>query len=96
MNNFFSCSNPFYPSGYKPSPEPIGPVAGRTTWIAGIAAAGALILLLVVFLVFFIVRHRRLQRSFMSFANSHYDPRSGTATFSNDDDNDLGKNVWKE
>ncbi|XP_033641107.1 sortilin-related receptor-like isoform X1 [Asterias rubens] len=76
--------------GYKPGPEPIGPVAGRTTWIAGIAAAGALILLLVVFLVFFIVRHRRLQRSFMSFANSHYDPRSGTATFSNDDDNDLG------
>ncbi len=85
-----ACVTTMFDGGYKPSPAPHGPPTGQSTWIAGIGAAGALILLLVVFLVFFIVRHRRLQRSFMSFANSHYDPRSGTATFSNDDDNDLG------
>ena len=34
----------------------------------------------------YIVRHRRLQRSFLSFANSHYDTRSGTTTFSAGDE----------
>lgn len=40
-------------------------------------------------LAYFILRHRRLQRSFSSFANSHYDTRSGAATFSGGDG--LGK-----
>lgn len=30
---------------------------------------------------FMVVRHRRLQRSFVSFANTHYDTRSGATTF---------------
>lgn len=38
-----------------------------------------LVLLLVVALAFVVIRHRQLQRSFMSF-NSHYDTRSETAT----------------
>jgi hypothetical protein len=29
----------------------------------------------------YIYRHQRLQHSFVSFANSHYDTRSGAATF---------------
>lgn len=41
-----------------------------------------IVVALVVVLAVFIVRHHRLQRSFLSFANSHYDTRSGTTTFS--------------
>lgn len=39
-------------------------------------------------LVVFIVRHKRLQRSFLAFANSHYNIQSGTTTFSDELDGD--------
>ncbi|KAG8226274.1 hypothetical protein J437_LFUL004831 [Ladona fulva] len=43
------------------------------------------VLALTATLAFLVYRHRRLQRSFVSFANSHYDTRSGAATFSGGD-----------
>ncbi|XP_014669939.1 PREDICTED: sortilin-related receptor-like isoform X2 [Priapulus caudatus] len=45
---------------------------------------GVVIALLVVGMVIFWMKHRRLRRSFLAFANSHYDTRSGTTTFSTD------------
>lgn len=32
-------------------------------------------------LAYFVIRHRNLQNSFVQFANSRYDTRSGSATF---------------
>ena len=74
----------------KPTPQPHS--KPQSAALYGSIAAGVIILVLVVILVYFVVRHRRLQQSFMSFANSHYDTRSGTATFANTDDDggDLG------
>ena len=45
---------------------------------------GFVVMLLSAGLVVFIVRHKRLQRSFLAFANSHYNIQSGTTTFSED------------
>ncbi|BET01296.1 Low-density lipoprotein receptor repeat class B [Nesidiocoris tenuis] len=61
------------------------------TRVIGIFVPVLLVMMLVggAFVVF-IVRHRRLQNSFTSFANSHYSTRSGNATFTADglDDED--------
>lgn len=78
-------------------PQPPGPPSANkgsvTAWvIVGIAGVVILVLLLVVALAYFVIRHQQLQRSFMSFANSHYDTRSGTATFNPEENTtDLGK-----
>lgn len=77
-------------------PQPPGPPSANkgsvTAWvIVGIAGVVILVLLLVVALAYFVIRHQQLQRSFMSFANSHYDTRSGTATFNPEENTtDLG------
>ncbi|XP_067129295.1 sortilin-related receptor-like [Centruroides vittatus] len=46
------------------------------------------ITVLIAAVVFFAVRHHRLQRSFLSFANSHYDAHAVSATFSNNEELD--------
>ena len=42
--------------------------------------------ILTVALMIYVLRHKRLQRSFLSYASSHYDTRSGTARFSTSDE----------
>ncbi|XP_064463783.1 sortilin-related receptor-like [Ornithodoros turicata] len=50
--------------------------------MAGVVAGAVFIIItLAAVVAFLVVRHRRLQRSFVSFANTHYDTRSGATTF---------------
>lgn len=56
----------------------------KTNLVAILVPTGLIIMVLSAGLVVFIVKHRRLQRSFLSFANSHYNIQSGTTTFSDD------------
>ncbi|KAF6211596.1 hypothetical protein GE061_012109 [Apolygus lucorum] len=61
------------------------------TRVMGIFVPICLVLIIVAgAFVIFIVRHRRLQNNFVTFANSHYSTRSGAATFTTDglDDED--------
>jgi sortilin-related receptor len=46
-----------------------------------VAVAVVVVLALAASLVILLIRHRRLQRSFVNFVNPHYDTRSGAATF---------------
>jgi len=55
-----------------------------------VAVAVIIVIALGASLLVLFVRHRRLQRTFVSFANSHYDTRSGAATFS---DQNLGNSI---
>ena len=65
--------------------ETIGGLS-RTVLLAIALPCAALLLALVVLLGVYCVRHRRLQRSFASYASSHYDRRANSATL-----NDLGR-----
>lgn len=64
--------------------------AGSSSLVSVLVPCILALLLLSGGLAVCIVRHRRLQRSFANFANSHYDRRSGSTTFSGDG---LGKLV---
>ncbi|XP_067676191.1 sortilin-related receptor-like [Haliotis asinina] len=69
-----------------PNAQPSTSVLTTTNLVAILVPIGVIVLILSTLLTVYIVRHRRLQRSFLAFANSHYDPRSGTTTFTAADD----------
>lgn len=54
----------------------------QTNLIAICTSLGVVVIALIVIIGCFVVRHRRLQRSFHAYARSHYDSHSGTTTFS--------------
>ena len=73
------------PTDYLREPDDSTVVRLSKTNLVAILVPVCLVLVaLVVVVMVFVVRHRRLQRSFLAFANSHYNTRSGTTTFSGD------------
>lgn len=53
----------------------------KTNLVAILVPLALVFVALVAVIMVFVVRHRRLQRSFLAFANSHYNTRSGATTF---------------
>ncbi|XP_054168279.1 sortilin-related receptor-like [Oppia nitens] len=60
-------------------------VIQRTSVIGVVVGIGIIVTALVIALAIFVTRHRRLQRSFLQFASSHYNTRSDSATFTTND-----------
>lgn len=54
----------------------------KTNVIAIAVSVAVVVIALVVVIGCFVVRHKRLQRSFRAYASSHYDSSTGTTTFS--------------
>jgi len=74
---------------YKPNTgKQTGGGQSHSLLLGTLIPGGIVIFILLLLLGVYMVRHRRLQRSFLSFANSHYDTRSGTTTISTGDDLD--------
>ncbi|BFZ13664.1 hypothetical protein BsWGS_16703 [Bradybaena similaris] len=71
---------PYYPEVKSPDSEVIS--ISKINLVAILVPVVFVVVALSAGLVFFIVRHKRLQRSFLAFANSHYNIQSGTTTFS--------------
>lgn len=67
--------------------QPPSAIGGlNVTLLAGLLVASVVIIVATsVALIVYVVRHRRLQQSFTSFANSHFDNRRGTTTFGSND-----------
>ncbi|GFO29808.1 sortilin-related receptor [Plakobranchus ocellatus] len=75
-----------YEAHVKQGPDDVS--VSRSNLVAILVPVALVVVALSAALVFFIVRHKRLQRSFLAFANSHYNIQSGTTTFSDDLDGD--------
>ena len=85
-------ANLLFISGEGGENTPAAVTLSKTNVIAIGVSITAVVIALGVILAFFIVRHKRLQRSFRAFANSHYDSRSGTTTFTAADE--LGRAIF--
>ncbi|XP_064651569.1 sortilin-related receptor-like isoform X2 [Lineus longissimus] len=82
----FSSQEPFdLGNSFSAYQEPSTQGLSMTNLIAIIVSMTVICLVLAVALGVYFIRHRRLQRSFLSFANSHYDTRSGRTRFSTGD-----------
>ncbi|XP_050441242.1 sortilin-related receptor-like isoform X2 [Adelges cooleyi] len=74
--------------------------ASSETVVVGVNTGWTSILLVILViglsggLAYFVIRHRNIQNSFVQFANSRYDTRSGSATFTGVDS--LGLGVFKD
>ena len=76
----------------SPRTQPHQSGSMKTTLLAALVPCVVIVIILAVLLGAYVIRHRRLQNSFASFANSHYNRRSGTTTFSAD--GDLGRALY--